>query len=195
MLTADITREHTLPIVRFISREIEDRSATIENGIAATKTIHHVQVISPGGKEYAEFTYLDWLDGKKKQIQEGRAPSEWLGLIEKGYEAWKNGQEIPLDGIPIRTWLSVNKEQRDRIIAANLLTVEQLSSANDQGLNSIGPGAVALKQKAEYYLITVKNTGKTTELLADQHAKISALETQLLTLTEQLKSLAAKPKP
>lgn len=187
MLTSDITHETNMPVMRFLSREVENRDATIENGKASTLTVDHITIYAPGGRDCSEFLYSEWIANKKLQVQQGRIPPAWIPIIENGYNAWKNGQEIPLEGVPIKTWPSITTEQRDRIIRANVLTVEQLAIANDQALNTIGPGAVALRDKAKFYMQSIQEHGKVAETMAAQKTQID----NLTSIVEELKAQLA----
>jgi len=123
-----------------------------------------------------------------------RIPREWLEEYKKAYEYWQKGQEMPLNGFPIKGWGIISPAQQETLIKMHVLTVEQLSVINDEGLRRIGMGALDLKNKAEAWLKTLKKAGASTleisELKADNERmriNISNMENKIAELTKLLK--------
>ena len=78
------------------------------------------------------------------------------------YERWKNGQEMPLNGTPIKTWSAISPAQIKNLIAIGILTVEDLANVNGEGLTRIGMGGQNLKKMATNWLETAADHGPVT---------------------------------
>lgn len=80
------------------------------------------------------------------------------------YEAWKKGEELPLDGQPIKTWAALNKEQIARLIALGYYTIENLAACPDTTLAMIGLDGRYLRDLARK---TLEPTGIHAKQIAD----------------------------
>jgi hypothetical protein len=128
-----------------------------------------------------------WRDTNAYEAKMGRLPKKWLDQWEEMYTAWKNGQEMPLDGTAIKTWSAISPAQIKNLLAIGIYTVEDLAQANDQGMRRIGMGANELKRKAKNWLDSVKDNGKIT-------LRITQLETEKERDTLTIESLTEKVK-
>lgn len=176
------SREDRPPLVRFERRPVEDVIASQEQGRYVAKDVDFVLVTPPYSKDCIVHKVSSWLLNIKKSVNEGRTPKAWLENWEKGYSAWKNGQEMPLRGTPIKGWGVISPAQQEMLIQINCPTVEDLADINDEGLRRIGIGAMDLKNKAKAWLASLSDHGATT-------LKIASLESENTTLRESLKSM------
>lgn len=64
------------------------------------------------------------------------AAVEWR-LIEAAYEAWKKGQEIPIDGTPIEAWPGCDQKLAEALKGRNVRTIEQFAEVPDHYLSGI----------------------------------------------------------
>lgn len=112
-------------------------------------------------------------------------------VIEPHYEAWKRGQEIPLEGTPLAVWNGLNAQQSEIIKAFGLRTVEELSEAPDSIITKIMlPGIRDIQANAKRYLETSDRRAVADDLArADEQMKAMAEELkemrELMALYEQ----------
>ncbi|MGL6208728.1 MAG: hypothetical protein ACRC14_02720 [Paracoccaceae bacterium] len=90
-----------------------------------TRTWHRIKDITP--PETVDASRRDSLSHKVLQARWDR--------ISPAYQAWKRGQDIPLDGTPLAAWAGVSPEQAAHMRAMGILTVE--------GVRDMGEGALA----------------------------------------------------
>ena len=108
------------------------------------------------------------------------------------YDAWKRGEEAPLEGTNIKSWPQISKQMAETMWRFNVRTIEDLASANDSTLDSIGAGARMLQQQAQSWLEAANNTGKVSEELRESRTQMADMKREI----EDLKAtLAARPKP
>lgn len=168
------------PYVRFEIQEAEYRD---NNGVTHTREVERVLVTPAGSKDVHVADAVDWIRNKKIDSQQDppRFPPEWINRIEARFQQWKQGNEIPEDGTPIRGWPVLSRSEIARCITANILTVEDLAALNEGGMENLGMGARAMKDKAVAWLAEKAGTGH----LAEQ---VAALKQQNTELTELVKT-------
>lgn len=193
----DIEREEKPAYVRFENRPIEDKVATLKAGRSICKDIHYALVTPPYSKDCVEYKVTTWLSNMEQNIRNGRIPKEWARQWKAAYEAWKEGQEAPVNGTDIRNWSVVSPAQVKNLISAGCRTVEDLAQANDQALRYIGMGANELKRKAISYLQAAKDHGPVVlenDRLARENDQlkgtIESLKAQVNRLTSETHSLS-----
>ena len=184
------------PYVTFEERLVEDRNATQEAGYRITKSTDWVVIRKRGEKDTSEKLVSDWFP----YIRQQQWPSSWIDGYTTQYKRWKEGFEPVPDGASIREWAAINKQQADLLISAGVLTVEDMSLANEHTLTRIGLGARVLKEKAQTWLATAKNTGAATEqLLAYKTEReqlqemVSKLRARVVSLEAELAELRGEP--
>lgn len=179
------------PHLRFEQRAEEDRDATIKAGRKVFKDVDYVILLRPGTKDAFEAVATDWLENCDKQANQDppQWPVEWVNGHRKMYEQWKAGQEVTPLGFPIRQWGMVSKAQIENLVMARIMTVEDLASANDQTLTSIGLGGRKLKDDAIAWMEA--NNGSSGTELAALRAENSDLKQTLGRQNEKLAELEA----
>lgn len=180
------------PFVSFEAKAMEDRAKTIESGYYQTKDVDYALITPQGSKDRIEREVSDWLANLRQQVVEGRFPSDWCRHFEESYKAWKSGQELPLDGTPIRTWPALSPSQVKQILEIGLRTVEDLAASNEETIMRLGMGGRALKDRALSWLSAASTTGKAAEELAASRAALSDMKARNESLEKQVKDLAAQ---
>lgn len=168
-----------------------------EFGVPIYKDVDYVTVRQPGGTDSVIFEVEKWLNVHlPNEVQNGRLNPAFPPIYRKQYEAYKAGQEIPVEGTPLRLWSGATKAQIATLTAMNILTVEDLATLPDDSVRRIGMGGVTLKQRANAWLATAKDNGKANEMVALQQ-KNALLEANLATLAAQIEELkrTAKTEP
>lgn len=112
------------------------------------------------------------------QLKAGYMAALWR-QVEPAYKAWKEGNEIPLDGTPLAAWAGVTPEQIKVLHASGVRTVQAVSGMTESQMNRIMlPNIRNLKQTAIEYLGSREKVQQAEEV-ADLKAKLEAL-TQMM---------------
>jgi hypothetical protein len=176
------------PYVRFEMRPVERRDA---KGVPVWVDVVWARVVPPGGKDVLEKLADDWINGLQQMADDGRVPPQWPQEYRQALEAWKRGEELPVTGTPIKLWPGVSPAQRAAVLAAGILTVEDLAQANDEAKTRIGMGAQALVESAKAWVKDATGPGALAKQLQDALVKNEALEKQLAELLADVKELKA----
>jgi hypothetical protein len=199
------------PFIKFETVCVEDRQASAQSGLYMVKEQDMIVIIPYGseGKTELREEYTFWLDKMKKQIgpirapggdsgtpmiMESRFPREWLEAIEKGYAAWKRGEELPVDGTPLKQWAVLPPSIVSNFIANNILTIEQLAVASDEAINPVGMGARIYRNQAQDWIKLNKESerNKMVTQITQMAADNARLTMQVAAMLDQIKDLAAR---
>lgn len=185
-------REDRPAYVRFQRRAIEDRAATQRDGRYRSKDVDFALVTPPYSRDVFEQEAPEWLAQMRRDAGNGRLPQEWYERYVESYERWKRGEEMPLNGTPIKGWPVISPAQMTNLIAIDIRTVEDLAAVNDEGLRRLGMGASSLRDKAKAWLSQAKDKGPLTVENAALKADNQALKTQNEALEARVKELAER---
>ena len=174
--------------VQFETRAIEDRSQVFENGRLGFKDVIYIQVTQPGGKEVFEDVAEKWLKKQEVKVKRGDLPAQILESYKAVFKAFKEGQELPVNGTAIKGWQVISPAQQKAIIAVGIRTVEDLAQATEEAIAAIGMGARDSKQKAQTWLKSA-DQGKSTVTINDLSNKLERLEAKLKDSEEYIKLL------
>ena len=162
-------QEERPAFVRFEVRVEEDRNASIEAGCFVGKDVLYAIIQPIGGNFESEQIADEWL----QRLRERNDP--FLPQYERVYEAYKQGQEEPVDGTSIRNWPALSPAQVKNFLALNIRTIEDVAAANEPTLQRMGMGARALQQKAQAYLASANDIGKVSEQMAAMQVQLQGL--------------------
>jgi hypothetical protein len=198
------------PFIRFEVMSIEDRAASAA-GVMAYRDRDMI-VITPygseGKSELIEF-YEDWVAKIERQLGpvrapggdtstpfmvESRFPREWLEEVKRGYAAWKKGEELPVEGTPLKQWGVLAPAMLKNFIAHHIYTIEQLAAASDEAINPVGMGARICRNQAQDWL-KINQSDERNKLVSKQaqlEADNSALRTQVNDMLAKMEALAAR---
>lgn len=183
--------------VRFEKMAQEDKAASLLAGHYVARDVDMALITPPYSKDIMKYKVSSWFEQLKTDSLNGRIPAEWLDKYKAAYESWQKGQELPVDGIPIKGWGVCSPAQQETLIKMHILTVEQLADINHEGLQRIGMGAVDLKNKATAWLKSLKKSGAITlenvELkrqVEEQSLTISGMEKKINDLANMVKQLS-----
>lgn len=180
------------PYVRFETRSIEDRAATIAGGVYKGTDIHYAIITPQGGRDTVERVATEWLDYLDVQAASDRFPPAWATGFRDKYKSWLAGEAEVVEGTSLNAWPLLSPSQLKTLKSIALRSVEDLASANEQTLARLGMGGRALKQKAVDWLASSKGGGKLVEGLAASRAENDALKLRCESLEDQLKILLAR---
>jgi hypothetical protein len=175
--------------VRFEKRAIEDRAQSIQNGHFSTVDVDFAIITPHGTADEIPRVVSDWFAYLDQQLREDRVPTKFVQYYKEAYAHWKKGEEMPLQGTPIKDWPPVSPAQRSNLLNARVYTVEDLAAANESTLNMLGMGAREMKQKAENWLTASTDMGKVTEELSSLQISNKRLERTVKNQAETIEGL------
>jgi len=167
----------------------EDRAASIAAGRMVMKDVDFVYITPPGSTDRIPQLAEVWLAQLEASVREGRLPQNWADGYRTKYEQWRRGEEVPVDGTPLKSWPLLSPAQLKNILAANIRTVEDLAAANGEALTKLGMGAQDLKQKATAWLKDAAGPGKVAAENAALKADNEQMKKQLAELQNQVAQL------
>lgn len=189
-----INKEEIKPFVRFERVAFEDKKASLQAGHYVAQDIDMAYVTPPYSKDVMKYKVTTWLTQLQQDLVNGRISREWVDEYKKSYEYWLKGQELPVDGIPIKGWGVISPAQQETLIKMHVLTVEQLAVMNDEGVRRVGMGAFDMKNKAQAWLKSLKKSGAVSMEIADLKAENARLQANIVSLEEKIDKLSANVK-
>jgi len=185
-------REERPAHVSFERIPVEDKVASLREGRFVAVDVDYVNVTPAYSKDCFRSKATTWFAQVKQDVNAGRTPERWLEIWQEAYSRWLNGQEIPLNGTPIKGWGLISPAQQEMLIRINCLTVEDLAGANDEGLRRMGMGSMDLRNKAKAWLQSVNDHGPLTMEVAALKTENNNLRTEIATLVDQVMGLSAQ---
>lgn len=187
------------PYVRFETRSVEDRAATIAAGHYVGKDVIFALVAPAGTRDLIEREADAWLENIKEGIKQERIPPFWYDAYSKALDDFKNSRETPEFGTPIMDWPSLSPAQVRGLLDINIRTIEELADCSEEAVARIGMGGRALKQKAGAWLETANGPGKVAAEIEqlrvenqelkqrdeEREKALKALQTQVDALTKE----------
>jgi hypothetical protein len=173
------------PYIEFKVMTEEDRAESIATGSYKTRDVDYVSIIPSGDRHLRVDRKVDeWLEQVAQKVKAGTGNAQHLDYFRSAYKIWKETQEVPLSGTPIKQWPALSPSQVTNILSANIRTVEDLACANEDTMGRIGMGGRALKEKAIAWLGAASNTGK----IAEENAAMKVQLTQLMSDMDDLRT-------
>lgn len=161
------------PLVRFEEREYGLNAEASEAAGRPIPRIVTMACITPhGSKDVFEKPASDWLAQTKAKALKGEFPVEWYNFFDLQYNEYLKGNELPREGTPTQTWAAVSQEQRSRLKALGITTVEDLAVYPDSALGQIGLDGRYLRDLAKGWINEAQDKGINAKALADAHVKI-----------------------
>jgi hypothetical protein len=184
------TEKYIAPIVRFVRQPVDDVLATKRAGIYVSKDVDFAYIAAPysRGDEHVKKA-SEFITSLPAKVRTGQMPQDVADRFKRQYEAWLNGQELPLDGVAIKGWSVISPAQQAMLIERRILTVEMLAQANDEGLRSIGMGAMSLRNMAKNWLAQAQDKGPLVIQMASLEQENAVLKGSIDTLMRQVSAL------
>lgn len=188
---APVVSDRDMPFVRFESKTLEDPGRTKREKKPCWKDVHFVFVTTPGSKDIQPEEVEEWWPKMEMLVESGRMPAHWLDKWKADYQRFKNGQEIPVDGTPIKGWSLIPGSIQELLISINVKTVEALAGMSDEAIGRVGMGAVEFKRRAQAWVKQhSEKDGPAIEIAALQQENDS-LKASVKDLTEKIEALSA----
>ena len=185
------------PYVSFERRPVEDRNASIEAGRYIARDVDFVIITRAGSRDTVEKDAKAWLQEIEEKSRKGRVPPEWAKHFNSAYEFWLKGESAPESGTPIKGWGVISPAMQDTLLKSGIRTVEDLAMSGQAELQTVGMGALSLKQKAQTWLDLAKDRGTVTEemlALQTKVADLTELVSKLMDANKELRALASQKK-
>ena len=120
------------------------------------------------------------------------AAHERKDIIERQYDAWKQGQEAPVEGTPLAAWNGISREQADVLKVHSIRTVEEVALLGDAHLERIRlPHLRELVKQAQRFLASA-DTVRYSQELQQRDATIAEQGQLVADQGDQIKALLAK---
>jgi hypothetical protein len=184
-----ISQEVRPPYIEFKKVPVEDRQKTIEVGHPVFRDVDFVEITPLGSRDKLVKEVTGWLAQSFEQAQSGRLPMSWYQAYKGAYEFWQKGQELPVEGTPIKNWPTASAAEVENCLRLHLRSVEDLASANEEAIMRLGMGGRALKQRAIDYLNAARDTGQVIQQLTALKVENDALKERNKSLEERLTKL------
>ena len=184
-------RKERAPLIRFERIVEENIPASREAGHFVPKEVGYAVITPPYSSDVNKHELPAYWDKLQRDVQGGRFKQEWLDHYKKAYRAFCDGQELPVNGIPIRGWGVISPAQQESLTRMNILTVEDLAEVNDEGMKRIGMGAIDLKNKARAWLQQLTDKGPLVQEIAAVKKENGVLQGTINGLIAKVEQLTA----
>lgn len=192
MIASDLGRRENAPsFVQFFTHAKHLPKKSEQEGRYIAVDVDMVEVRQLGGTDSVKFEVTDWLRRTKEEVRNGRIEEALADKYHEMYRRWKSGQELPVEGTPIRSWPVLSPAQAETCCAIGVRTVEDLAMLPDEGLRKLGMGGVTLKQKAKDWIEAGHDRGKVVQELAAVKQENALLQSTLETLQKHVETLKA----
>jgi hypothetical protein len=188
-----IIETHNPPYVRFGTEVIEDRTASIAAGHYVGTDVIYAYITPQGSKDQVVRDAQEWLSHIEREMGEGRFPANWLRHFQAEYKAYKEGRELPVNGIPLRQWPAITPATERMFLDLNIRTVEDVAQMNEVALQAVGMAARNWKTRAQEYLTAI-GPNQNAERMAALLQEVENLKTANAALASQVAEIRAKDK-
>lgn len=145
-----------------------------------------------------------WFDKLKERLRDGQISQGYYDYCVKSYEAWKEKNDVPVTGLPLKEWTLITEAQKRSFISVGIVTVEELAEANEEALSMVAGGRDC-KKKAEHYMNANKGSAAAAQLIgkletqienqqAEFQQQVSEYQAKVAELEELIKQNAAEKK-
>lgn len=179
-----------MPYVMFETRTIEDVKATRERNMPVFKDQHYARITPPGSRDVQLEKLPNWWEKLDHEYRSGRVMAQWIEKWKSDYARYEKGQEIPVDGTPIRGWKLLSGAQQETLIRMNILTVEALANINSEAMSHLGIGALEFKRRAESWIQQTQGKAPLAIEMASLKGENDVLKATVQNLTEKVQYLS-----
>lgn len=180
------------PYVTFEKRPVIDRTKELSQGVYGFRDVNMAFITRPGQRDTVEKEAEVWLAELATRAKDGFIPAQWPPHFQALYEAWKKGEEAPVNGTPITGWALLSPAEQKTILAVGIRSIEDLSTLSDEAVRAVGMGASVWKQKAIDWLRAAKDTGPLVAELATLKRDNATLKEQNEAILKEIQALKAK---
>jgi FtsZ-binding cell division protein ZapB len=168
-----------IPYIRFEQRPLERRT---EDGGVYYEDVDFALITAQGSKDTTEKIWREWVPQIKRAAMDGQYPPGWIPRFEEMYKIWKETNQDPVIGTPVKNWPAVSAAECKMLLNAGARSIEELAEANEELVGRIGMGARRLKQLAIDWMAANTVQGPIV-------GQMDVLRTQVEDLTREVKEL------
>lgn len=190
--------QELMPHYRF---ERSDSTYRDEVGHTLHRDEFFVHVTQRGGKDGFTKIAQEWIDSlrEKASSRSDFDPNavmyiQWHEKASKDFEAFKSGLDPSDDGLSLKDLLSFSSAEVKNCQSVGINTLEQLSQATEIAMGMMGPGARAMKLKAQKMLEDYES-GKAAEENAALHVRIDEQSEEIARLRKLIESSSLPSAP
>lgn len=107
-------------------------------------------------------------------------------MIKPAYDAWKSGQDMPLNGTPLAAWAGVTAEKAEVLRRFGIRTVEDVSVLAESQVEKIPLPAVRDMRKAAKLFLESRGSAELAEREAERDKEMEAMRARLKEQEERL---------
>lgn len=107
-------------------------------------------------------------------------------MIKPAYEAWKSGQELPVNGTPLAAWAGVTSEKADILRKFGIRTVEDVAMLAESQIEKIPLPAVRDMRKAAKLFLEGRGAAEIAEREAERDKEMEAMRAKMQEQEERL---------
>ena len=134
-----------------------------------TRTWHRIKDITPP----------EHIDATRRESIGFKVLSARWAVVAPKYDAWKRGQDIPVDGTPLAAWAGVSPEQAAHLRAMGIYTVENVRDMGEGSISRLPfPNAKQLPKLAGEFLSS-KGEAEKDKMIADMQERMAIMEEML----------------
>lgn len=137
-------------------------------------------------------TYTDHLNRPKVMKEKELSGTVEWAIVGPAYAAWKEGQELPVDGTPLIAWPGMNAKLVEVLKKKDIETVEDFASASSSVLSKIPyPDIKKLQSAAENFLLAQGDISRHQVALDERDKRLNEQEAILAKQSEDIARLTA----
>ena len=153
-------------VPRFHMRAVEDPVESEKMGHPVFKDVEWIEVMHPGSQN---------------SVPSCRVRQHHIDFYHEAYEAFKRGEEVPLEGFPITEWAPISRAVSETLKGMGVHTVEALADMPLTSAQHMPTNIQSLRIKAQRFLKEHNS----------EQAQINTLKAENKTLIERLEKLEA----
>jgi len=122
-----------------------------------------------------------------------RFDADWLRKIETQYDLWKKGEDMDVEGTPIKNWPAIPPGLMKTCLDLHILSVEQLAACADDVAERLGMGGISWRQRARDWLAaSAGDGGKLSARLSAAEAENTNKDVLIKSMQEQMATMQAE---
>jgi hypothetical protein len=188
-IDTDLNNPDSRLAVKFYSKEMDNEFQSLAEGRPIKFMADFVRIEVPGDR-------LTIIDTFAKDEDKRRFPVQWAM-----YQNEKSDGGDQIQGTLLKDWPILNAAQASELKHFKFYTVEQVATASDEQIGSIGMmvgmSPLSFRDKAKAFLANAKDSAvvqQQAEALRQRDDEIAAMKRQLEELAAQIKPKATKAK-
>jgi hypothetical protein len=177
-------------------------SVTLDNRRDAA-AIHPLKFWTDYEEKNGELVAKEWVEWVKRGDQHAATTADKVARVQRDgplwdalrphYEAWKRGQDAPIEGIPLDAAPFATKELVAMLARVHIRSVEHLAGAEDAALVKLNiPGIRTLREKARAFVDAQQNLSGVASELAALRAMVEQQRAEIGELSQSRDTLAAE---